>query len=52
MYTYDGHSKKITTLVKNKLKDKLLSSSDDLSIKVWNIVDFALKSMNSSCCLF
>ncbi|XP_050540508.1 apoptotic protease-activating factor 1-like isoform X2 [Daktulosphaira vitifoliae] len=44
LYTYYGHTQKVTNLVKNKLKDRLLSSSDDLTIKVWNIVDFPLEN--------
>ncbi|XP_060875475.1 apoptotic protease-activating factor 1-like [Metopolophium dirhodum] len=40
LYTYNGHTKVVTHLVKNKLKNLFLSTSDDSTIRIWNMNSF------------
>jgi len=40
LYTYKGHTQKVTYLVKNKLKDTFLSTSDDSTIRIWKMKSF------------
>ncbi|VVC32819.1 Hypothetical protein CINCED_3A002930 [Cinara cedri] len=37
LHTFNGHSKKVTHLVTNKLKNQFLSTSDDSTICIWNM---------------
>uniref|UniRef100_A0A2H8TPT9 Apoptotic protease-activating factor 1 n=1 Tax=Melanaphis sacchari TaxID=742174 RepID=A0A2H8TPT9_9HEMI len=40
LYTYNGHTKRVTHLVKNNLKSLFLSTSDDSTIRIWNMNSF------------
>jgi len=40
LYTYYGHTKRVTHLIKNKLKDQFLSTSDDATIRIWKMKSF------------
>ncbi|CAH1736793.1 unnamed protein product [Aphis gossypii] len=40
LYTYNGHTKRVTHLVKNKLKNLFLSTSDDSTIRIWKMNSF------------
>jgi len=40
LHTYNGHTKTVNHLVKNKLKDLFLSTSDDSTIRIWNMNSF------------
>lgn len=40
LYTYNGHTKKVTHLTKNKFKNIFLSTSDDSTIRIWNMHNF------------
>jgi len=40
LYTYNGHTKRVTHLAKNKLKNLFLSTSDDSTIRIWNMNSF------------
>jgi len=40
LHTYNGHTKTVTHLVKNKLKNLFLSTSDDSTIRIWNMNSF------------
>lgn len=37
LYTYHGHTDKVTYLVKNKFKTRFLSTSYDSTIRIWNL---------------
>jgi len=41
LYTYDGHTGKVIHLVKNKLKNRFLSTSYDSTIRIWNMHNFS-----------
>lgn len=41
VYTYHGHTDKVTYLVKNKLKTRFLSTSHDSTIRIWNLNSFS-----------
>lgn len=49
LYTYKGHTKRVTHLVKNKSKDKFLSASDDSTIRIWKMKSFS--ESDSGMCL-
>lgn len=40
MYTYNGHTNRVTYLTKNKSKDQFLSTSDDTTIRIWKMKSF------------
>lgn len=40
LYTYNGHTDRVTHLVKNKQRNRFLSTSDDSTIRIWNINSF------------
>jgi len=40
LYTYNGHTKRVTHLVKNKSKNLFLSTSDDSTIRIWEMNSF------------
>lgn len=40
LHTYNGHTARITHLVKNKFKNIFLSTSDDSTIRIWNMNSF------------
>lgn len=41
MYIYDGHTAKVTYLVKNKSGNQFLSTSADSTIRIWNLTNFS-----------
>lgn len=41
LYTYSGHTKRVTHLAKNKSKHLFLSTSDDSTIRIWNMKSFS-----------
>lgn len=41
LYTYNGHVKRVTHLVKNNSKTQFLSTSDDATIRIWNLKNFS-----------
>lgn len=40
LYTYNGHTEIVTHMVKNKSKNLFLSTSDDSTIRIWNMNSF------------
>jgi len=52
LYIYNGHTKIVTHLVKNKLKNYFLSTSDDSTIRIWNMNSFPESESIYYCNLF
>lgn len=52
LYTYNGHTKAVTHMVKNKLKNLFLSTSDDSTIRIWNMNSFPETESKYYCNLF